>query len=217
MAAGMRSRRAAGAPFSGARVSEAADYLIVGSGPAGVAWPAWPLVLSGARVLMIDGADDTMAIPRAVNAAAPWRHMLGARLEAVAPAGDASPKLETSLARAIADAHPDRGFVTDGFTAVSAVARGGLSTIWGGFVAEYDDQDFRGWPVSAAQMRPFYRQVLERIGASGSMDDDLSAFYGTSSALDARLAAWARRRRRCMAITSQDRMCSAWAERAMPW
>ncbi len=155
-----------------------ADFIVIGSGPAGVS-AALPLVEAGRHVMMIDGATEAAA-----KVSEPWRRMLGEHLESLQPDDGLSPKLRTPEARCVIGDFKRHGrFEEDDFLAIGALARGGLSRIWGGFVSELDDDDLRGWPVTAKELQPSYRAVMERIGVSGSSDDDMAAFYGQSGAL----------------------------------
>jgi choline dehydrogenase-like flavoprotein len=151
----------------------AADVIVIGSGPAGVS-AALPLVEAARQVLMIDGATD-----RGADSHEPWRRMLGDRLESLRPDDGLSPKLRTPEARHVIGAFQRHGkFAEDDFLALGALARGGLSRIWGAFVSELDDDDLQGWPVTAEDLQPSYRAVATRIGISGSDSDDMAAFYG---------------------------------------
>jgi choline dehydrogenase-like flavoprotein len=155
-----------------------ADFIVIGSGPAGVS-AALPLVEAGRHVLMIDGA-----VERSGAANAPWQRMLGERLEALRPDDGLSPKLRTPEARqVIGDFKRWSALDADTFLALGALARGGLSRVWGGFVSELDANDLEGWPVSAEDLAPSYRAIAARIGISGSHDDDMAAFYGASGEL----------------------------------
>lgn len=155
-----------------------ADVIVIGSGPAGVS-AAFPLVEAGRRVLMIDGGrGDDMPAPTTS-----WDTMLGRRLEALKPDDGLSPKLRTPAALHIIE--PFRrwaGLCEERFYGVGALARGGLSRVWGGFVSEFDADDLRGWPLTHDDLAPSYRDVASRIGISGA-DDDLATFYGTSADL----------------------------------
>jgi choline dehydrogenase-like flavoprotein len=158
-----------------------ADIVIIGSGPAGVS-AAFPLVETGLRVLMIDGAGREAAGTR--TAGEPWRKRLGDGLEALVPEDGLSPKLRTPAGRRIVGDFQRRASIEgDGFIAVGALARGGLSRLWGAFVCEFDADDLTGWPIALDDLRSSYRAVTERIGVSGSATDELSTFYGSSGAL----------------------------------
>ena len=156
----------------------APEFIVIGSGPAGVS-AAIPLVDAGRRVLMIDGAHPS-PLPNE-QATQPWRRMLGETLSALRPDDGLSPKLRTPVALDVVGEFQRWAEVTeDSFFAVGSMARGGLSQLWGAFVAELDQDDLHGWPLAVDEMAPSYRAVTERIGISGSTDDDMAAFYGMS-------------------------------------
>ena len=155
-----------------------ADIIVIGSGPAGVS-ASFPLVEAGCRVLMIDGAS----VPRAV-ASSRWERSFGVDLQALQPDDQLSPKLRTPIARTIIGAFREHVHIEErNFYVTGALGRGGLSRVWGGFAAELDDDDMVGWPFRAESLRPSYRTMVERIGVSGSCDDDMASFFGRSGRL----------------------------------
>jgi len=155
-----------------------ADFIVIGSGPAGVS-AAFPLVEAGHHVLMIDGGDDRIA-----STDSSWRRMLGDDLESLKRDDGLTPKWRTPEARRTMGAFDQLGGLDhDDFLAAGALARGGLSRIWGAFVSELDDDDLHGWPITAEELRPSYAAVVDRIGVSGAPDDDMAPFYGRSGAL----------------------------------
>jgi choline dehydrogenase-like flavoprotein len=155
-----------------------ADFIVIGSGPAGVS-AAIPLVAAGRKVLMVDGAgpSDEPETPQPL-----WRRALGDELQALRADDHRSPKLRTPLADATID--PFRGTAaiaaTDFFT-IGALARGGLSQIWGTHVSELDARDLADWPIGLEDLGPSYHAISTRIGLSGSVDDDMAEFYGQSA------------------------------------
>jgi choline dehydrogenase-like flavoprotein len=154
------------------------EFIVVGSGPAGVS-AAVPLVAAGRRVLMIDGGGAAPLAP--LDAASPvsWRDRLGRELEALQPDEGLSPKLQTPTARNVVGAFQRwSDLSTDNFLAVGALARGGLSRVWGGYVSELDSDDLAGWPITSDDLAASYRAVIERIGVSGAADDDMGSFHG---------------------------------------
>ena len=148
------------------------DFLVIGSGPAGVS-AALPLAEAGHDVVMIDAAGDGVMPP-------------GPEARRIAQGNsDASPKLATPYARAVtASFRKDNAIATENFFLAGALARGGLSAIWGGFAVQYDDGDMQGWPISATGLEPYYRQIIQRIGVSGSSGDTLAEFYGRAGELE---------------------------------
>jgi hypothetical protein len=158
-----------------------ADCIVVGSGPAGVS-VAFPLVEAGARVLMIDGACREKSPSDDNNER--WRRILGAGLEALLPEDAVSPKLRTPLARKIVGDFDKSGNIRgEGFIAVGARSRGGLSQIWGALVSQFSAQDVEGWPLPIEELRRSYEVVVERIGVSGSTTDEMAEFYGRAGAI----------------------------------
>jgi choline dehydrogenase-like flavoprotein len=159
-----------------------ADFLIIGSGPAGVS-AAVPLVERGHRVLMVDGGAEEPA-PQS-----PAERMLGGALEGLTVEDGLSPKLRTPEARRalsrFAEANPVR---TENFLAIGALARGGLSRVWGAFAGEFDARDLTDWPVPYAELASSYTRVGARIGISGSVDDDARLLLGRASPLQPPLA-----------------------------
>lgn len=146
-----------------------ADFIVVGSGPAGVS-AALALTEAGRTVLMLDGdADDNDSDVAAAD---------------LGPDNGLSPKLRTPQARRLlarfTEANPIAG---ENFLAAGSLARGGLSRIWGGFAAEFDADDLKDWPIDHAALAPSYARIAARIGISGSSDDAMSAALGNSGPL----------------------------------
>ena len=161
------------------------DVLVVGSGPAGVS-AAFPLVEAGLRVLLVDGGQTPDAsIPdgefldlRAHDAAqGDW--MIGRDGHALGSGATASPKF-----RVPALDYAFRGFAAanrieaERFTVVGSLAVGGLSNAWGCGVARFDDADWGDLPVSKDDWASAFTAVAQRVGISGRVDDDLSAYFG---------------------------------------
>lgn len=144
-----------------------ADFIVVGSGPAGVS-AALALTAAGRSVLMLDGAEDGDA-PRS---------------EDLGLDNGLSPKLRTQEARRLLSRFAQANDVAgENFLAAGSLARGGLSRIWGGFAAEFDAGDLNGWPIGHAELAPSYARITARVGISGSNSDAMSATLGDSGAL----------------------------------
>lgn len=154
-----------------------ADVIVVGSGPAGVS-AAWPLVQAGRQVLMLDGASAEQPAAHGAD------RVLGPGLEGLSVEDGLSPKLRAPEARlAFAGFQRAHGVEAQNFLPVGSLARGGLSRVWGAFVAEFDAADLKGWPIGQADLEPSYRHLAERIGISGNTEDAAGARLGTSGRL----------------------------------
>lgn len=153
---------------------DAADVIIVGSGPAGVS-VAWPLIEAGVKVLMIDASGDqappaapTGTIGEFRRAPERWKMRFGSGLAGLISGGDLSPKLNTPLAHfVLKDFQTAQRLDTDGFHAFGSLARGGLSSIWGGMTPQFEAADLADYPITLNDLRPSYRRVMSRIGMSG--------------------------------------------------
>jgi choline dehydrogenase-like flavoprotein len=161
------------------------DVLIVGSGPAGIS-VAWPLVKAGLAVTMFEANSAKLPpSPLATSYIAwrnnpnRWRDVLGNDLEGLVTDTNVTPKFSTPIGRAVI--HHGSNFPPELHIKNAVVARastvGGLSSIWGGFCAAFDETDMKGFPISCEMLATSYRAVAERIGLSGVMDD-LSDFLG---------------------------------------
>jgi choline dehydrogenase-like flavoprotein len=147
--------------------------IIVGSGPAGIS-AAWPLLEAGVAVLMLDASPahrlpsppqgDITALRSDPNR---WAAQFGADLGGLSAMGDISPKLTTPLTRAALAGYADSiGVSAQDFLVFGSLGAGGLSTVWGGVAAVYDDTDLRGFPFPRSELLPSYDIVKRRIGVS---------------------------------------------------
>jgi len=55
-------------------------------------------------------------------------------------------------------------------------ALGGLSTVWGAAMLPYAERDMVHWPITAQQLAPHYKAVLQLTGLSAE-NDDLAEFF----------------------------------------
>jgi choline dehydrogenase-like flavoprotein len=55
-------------------------------------------------------------------------------------------------------------------------ARGGLSTVWGAGLLPYRPEDLAGWPLSFADLEPYYRKVFSFVPCSACTDDLAESF-----------------------------------------
>lgn len=159
-----------------------ADFLIVGSGPAGVS-AAFPMIEAGRDVIMVDGSSWKGQFPPTAPSRS-WARFLGQDLEGLIPEDGLSPRLRLpALKTAIDEYRALSGIHAEGFFPASTYSRGGLSPFWGGFVCEFDDADLTGWPISYADLAPSYASVTRRIGVSGSTTDAMARFLGAAGPL----------------------------------
>jgi choline dehydrogenase-like flavoprotein len=167
-----------------------ADVIIVGTGPAGVS-AAFPLVEAGLRVLLIDGGR----VPRELrptdsylelrqNANSQWKLFLGSAFEALAAPRANSPKFRAPTLTPVFEGF-QKAYAAelDNFTLVGSLASGGLSNAWGAGVAQFNDADLQGFPITASDLAPSYEAIAQRIGISGAADDDLQGLFGSIAAL----------------------------------
>ncbi|NEJ82196.1 FAD-dependent oxidoreductase, partial [Rhizobium leguminosarum] len=142
-----------------------AEFIIIGSGPAGVS-AAFPLIAAGRRVLMLDGGDDagSQEENRSVR-------VLGSNLESLRTDDGSSPKLQTPVARGILEPFRHQsGIAGNGFFPIGSLARGGLSNIWGAQISYLDAEDIAAWPIDIAFLQRSYEHVAKRIGISRNAD-----------------------------------------------
>jgi len=167
------------------------DVVVIGAGPAGVS-AAWPMVSRGLKVLIVDaGLDSAVSGPgepismHALRTGKLSTDRLDLGAYAMMPDRDKSPRTRMLPDHAGTKAYLDNnGISCTAFAAVGALARGGLSTIWGNSVSQFDATDMEGWPISPADLREYYLETSTRIGVSGRTDDDMSTILGIDMEMD---------------------------------
>lgn len=159
------------------------DFLIIGSGPSGIS-AAWPLVKSGKKVLMIDGAPDIewrspdTSISEFRKSPDSLRHIYGKDLAGLLRDDDISPKFLTQLARStLQDGGLPAELTLSNFISTRTGTPGGLTNIWGAFCSSYDNFDLKKYPIKQSDLIKAYITVADRIGISGK-NDDLGDFLG---------------------------------------
>jgi len=151
-------------------------FLVIGSGPAGVACSA-ALLARGAQVTMVDGGVTLDGLRREALdrlRRLPPSRWTGADAAFVKEGTDASPA-GIPLKLAYGSSYPYDDPVGQPITTVGAEskpswARGGLSAVWGAAVLPYRDEDLRGWPISESDLAPHYRSILAMVPTSGRED-----------------------------------------------
>lgn len=163
------------------------DVIVVGSGASAV-HAAWPLVEAGLRVLMLDaGETDERYAPNipALDFTSirskdeeQHRYFLGDDFEGI-PFGPVRVGAQLTPPRQHIYRHADEFLpvVAENFSAMRSLALGGLAAGWGAGAPPFSDADLLGWPISRADLQPHYEAVANRIGISGTNEDDLHPFH----------------------------------------
>jgi choline dehydrogenase-like flavoprotein len=169
-----------------------ADVIVVGSGPGGVN-AATPLVEAGRQVLMLDfgNRDDhySSLIPPLPFTELrhtddeQHRYFLGDRFEGL-PGGKLRVGVQLTPPRQYV--HADTAhwlpIISEHFSAMQSLARGGLGNAWGAGVFPFSADELKRMHLDAADLQPHYEAVAERIGISGARDD-LLPFLGDCRAM----------------------------------
>ncbi len=162
------------------------DYIIVGAGPAGV---SAAYQLQNKNVLVLDAGLD--AIP---GRQLPPKNIYDIRRDGdeifSEVIGDSfeglhnvffeymSPKLKSPLMRYVAELPAgEKKPESDDFDACISYAKGGLASAWGAGLLRFTANDLRGFPVSVAELAPFYDELTRHIGICG-IEDDLTSHFG---------------------------------------
>lgn len=159
------------------------ENIVVGSGPAGLSC-AMALLAQGRSVLMLDGGIELE----------PERAAKLASLRETEPtmwAGSATRWMREGMAateegiplklaygsdfpyRSMPGAAEVEGL---GVNTKFSLGKGGLSTVWGAAMLPYAQRDIQEWPVSAAELAPHYRAVLDFMPTAQQADDLASTF-----------------------------------------
>jgi choline dehydrogenase-like flavoprotein len=164
-------------------------YVVVGSGPSGVA-AASALLDRGVPVTMLDvGVEcepDRTAVVRAMSLVEPERWSQADR-DRIAPPPSGGRLLP--LKRAFGSDFPYatgelEATTQDGTSCLMSYARGGLSNVWGGAVLPNVREDLADWPVSPEALAPHYASVAELMPIASAHDEleRIFPFYTAPSA-----------------------------------
>jgi choline dehydrogenase-like flavoprotein len=142
-------------------------FVVVGSGPAGVAC-AHALLKSGAKVTMVDAGLELEPERQARLA-----QLQSASIERQDPeslrfirdgvtveAGGIPFKLAYGSSFPYREPVP-QPITFNGVEGKPSFARGGLSNVWGASMLPFRTEDMTGWPITAEDLEPHYRSVLE--------------------------------------------------------
>jgi choline dehydrogenase-like flavoprotein len=162
-------------------------FVVVGSGPAGIAC-AKALLDRGVEVTMLDAgvtleADkERLVAPLRSQPPEAWSDEALALLRSgLQPrASGITLKLAYGSDYPYQLAEHDLGIERRNVACVPSFARGGMSNVWGGSMLSYRDDDLSAWPIGTTELAPHYRAVLDWVGHS-AVEDRLSAKFPTYS------------------------------------
>ena len=144
--------------------------------------------LQGRRVLVLDVGRQPPAVPDPLgNLYAERRRqsdlfdfLIGDKFESLhnIHREPISLKLKSPLMNYIVeDAKSLSPVLSRNFKATMSFAAGGLANAWGAGVYRFTPRDLEGFPVSRAELDPFYDELTRHIGVSGA-NDDLVPWFG---------------------------------------
>ena len=141
-------------------------FVVVGSGPAGVAC-AHALLQGGATVTMLDAGIEldpdrrNRVMHLRAKSASQWKpDELAFLRKGVEVSGAGIP---LKLAYGSSFPYGDPGWppiAQDGVDGKPSFARGGLSNVWGASVLPFRAEEMEGWPIGREDLAPHYRAVL---------------------------------------------------------
>ncbi len=154
--------------------------IVIGSGPAGIA-AARALLARGRRIVLLDGGavlePERRAVRDRLAATAPERWSPAERRAYIEAQRGGTPGQVRRFGSDFAMEPAAATFADAGPVALRASrAVGGLSNLWGTAVLPFAAGDMRGWPVTADDLAPHYRAVLDFLPVSGRRDE-LSARF----------------------------------------
>ncbi len=163
-------------------------FIVVGSGPAGIAC-AKALLDQGATVTMLDAGltlepeKERVIAPLLTQRPEEWSdEALTLLRSGVTPrASGVQVKFAYGSDYPYQIAERDLGIERQNVGCVPSFARGGMSNVWGGSILSYRDDDLPDWPIGTTELAPHYRAVLGWV-AHSSVKDRLEGTFPTYSA-----------------------------------
>jgi choline dehydrogenase-like flavoprotein len=166
------------------------EVIIVGSGPAGVA-AALELSNKGVKPLILDvGNAKKNNSPRVEGNLYAYRKqhdcfklLIGEKFQRLSNLGNEKPVPLKLTA-------PNVGYVTKDaqrfspidetdFNAIQSFATGGLANAWSAGLYRYNDHDLEEFPFQEGDLAPYFDNLTQEIGISGT-DDDLTPYFGST-------------------------------------
>jgi len=169
------------------------DHVIVGSGMAGIA-AALELCHRGIRPCIIDAGlepkDETVVTENLYDYCEKndaFNLLIGQNYSGLQNLRKGSKYLPARLTS------PRFEFVTAGannytpvrehlFSSVQSLAQGGLGNAWGAGAYRFTQKDISNFPISVAELEPYYDKLTDEIGISGAVDD-LTSYFGRGDSL----------------------------------
>lgn len=171
-----------------------AEILIVGSGPAGTA-AALACAQEGVPAVMLDAGIVPPTTPPTIDENFydyAQRYdvtdlLVGPHYEGLYTLNPQNPHISFLLTMpkyAFVRAHTQRLLPVEqnNISVVQTLARGGLANAWGGAAYRYTEADLHEYPISAAELDPYYDLLTKELGINGQ-EDDLAPFFGSSEHL----------------------------------
>ncbi|MDR2819704.1 MAG: hypothetical protein LBB60_04145 [Desulfovibrio sp.] len=158
------------------------NFLIVGSGPSGMAVAR---ILEKRGTCLVDAGDLPQAqFPYAslteAAASGDFSALMGEHWEALANIRDphaVHTKMKSQALRFIASGEPVEVYgdsETILLKVAGSYAAGGMSNTWGAQLVRYTDADLDkagDWPLEVSALSPYYADLEEHIGIAGAVDD----------------------------------------------
>ena len=166
------------------------DFVIVGSGPSGVA-AARRLKAKSTCIIDVGNLPKEPFPHTSLSDALKSRDkhaLLGSQWEMLACLLDPHklhPKLRAAGLRHVASGEKfcvSNRHGNDLLISAGSHAAGGMSNAWGAQLLRYTDLDIsdaKDWPIGASHLEPYYQDLEQHIGISGSVDD-MYEFLGSS-------------------------------------
>jgi choline dehydrogenase-like flavoprotein len=172
------------------------DVIIVGTGASGVA-AALELCDRGVKPLVLDVGypcdvettlDRNLYDHRRQNDV--FDLMIGAEYEGLSnllTGADVPVKLTAPFSRYVTRDVERLGPISaTNFGAIQSFSRGGLANVWGAGLYRFVDADLSGFPISSADLDPYFDRLTQHIGIAG-VSDDLARYFGSVAGLSAPL------------------------------
>ncbi len=172
--------------ITGSNLKTPDPYVIIGSGPAGVA-AALALVNQGCAVIMLDVGHELSqeGLSRASSLGNRHHNTWTTEDRKWLTANIAEFSDKVPLKSLFGQDFPyknhewvvEKPFPPAGFAQYPSHGYGGLSRVWGATTMRLHSTDFASWPLSKKDLEPHYQAILSLIPVTSELDD-LSEEYG---------------------------------------